>query len=101
MSTIFNAVGAKGNNPLWAGIGYAGSDPERPLAPSRERLKAEAILGQAILDLTDPPCKTPEDFLDFIQATCKAHTGPGAIVSCFTPLFPKLSQVSTVEGALS
>lgn len=86
VSTIFNALTPKSDNPLWPGIGYEGPDPERPLAPNQERLKAEAVLQQAMLDLTDSPCKTPEDFLDFMKATGKAHAGPGVDVRSFLSL---------------
>ena len=72
-STIFNALGPKGINPLWPGIGYAGPDPERPLSPSQERLEAEAVIQQATLDLAHTPCKTPEELLELLR-----HAGPKA-----------------------
>ena len=79
-STIFNALGPKGINPLWPGIGYAGPDPERPLSPSQERLEAEAVIQQATLDLAHTPCKTPEELLELLRhAGTKA--GPNIGVS--------------------
>ncbi len=84
-STIFNALGPKGINPLWPGIGYAGPDPERPLAPSQERLKAEAVLQQAMLDLGGTPCKTPGELLELLRHAGKAQAGSCLEVSCFLP----------------
>ncbi len=81
-STVFNALGPKGINPLWPGIGYAGPDPERPLSPSQERLKAEAVLQQAMLDLADTPCKTPEELLELLRHAGTVKAGPGIGVSC-------------------
>ncbi len=80
-STIFNALGPKGINPLWPGIGYAGPDPERPLAPNQERLRAEAVLQRGTLDLADAPCKTLEELLELLRATGKAHGGSSFEVS--------------------
>ena len=68
LSTAFNATMAKGGNPLWPGIGYEGPDPERAQKPTQARLQAEAVLQRAMLHVGDAPCKTPEDFLDFIRS---------------------------------
>ncbi len=57
VSALFNTANYKGQNPLWEGINYDGPDPERPISPLPERVKAESLLQQAILDLTNPPCR--------------------------------------------
>ena len=61
---------------------YAGPDPERPMEPSQERLKAEATLQQAMLDMSDPPCKRPEEFLEYVLSAKKTGAaGPDLHVS--------------------
>ena len=85
-STIFNALGPKGINPLWPGIGYAGPDPERPLAPSQERLKAEAVLQLAMLDLSGTPCKTSEELLELLRHAGKGQAGSCLEVSCLASI---------------
>ena len=68
LSTAFNAATAEGGNPLWPGIGYEGADPERSQKPSQARMRAEAVLQQAVLHVGDTHCKDPQDFLKFIRS---------------------------------
>jgi hypothetical protein len=50
---------------------YTGPNPERVRKPSQERLSAEAILQEAMLDMSDPPCKTLEELLEYVRSTKK------------------------------
>lgn len=63
VSSLFNAANTKGQNPLWPGIKYDGPDPDRPLSPTEQRQRAEAVLQRAIIDLTNPPCRYIESGL--------------------------------------
>lgn len=45
----------------------AGTDPERPLTPLPERLSAEKILAEAVLDIQGAKAERPEDLMDLIS----------------------------------
>ncbi|CAL8471165.1 g10707 [Coccomyxa elongata] len=75
VSSIFKATDEKGRNLLWPAIMYAGTDPERPLTPLPERLSAEKILAEALLDIQGAKAERPEDLCDVIS-------GHGLQVEC-------------------